>query len=100
MKKFIILSLILMFSQPIFASCPLTGCTVSNWDTTLPEKYVPNKLEELEKPETFKPTYVVPYRDALINTETGKNTGVENNAYNSNCQFGVCLPGEEMEGER
>jgi hypothetical protein len=97
MKKLIILFLILNFSQHVFAVCPLTGCTASNLDTTLPDKYVPNKLEELEKPDAFKPNYVVPYRDALINTEDGKNSGIENNAYNSNCQFGVCLPGEEAD---
>lgn len=104
MKRFLILSAMLV-SMPIFAmsaiaSCPLDGgaCTASNWDSTpLQEKYLPNRLQDLQRTDAFKPDYFKPYEDALINTETGFSAPA--NDYNSNCQFGVCLPGQQPGGD-
>lgn len=104
MKRFLILSTMLLsmpiFAIPAIASCPLDGgaCTASNWESTpLQEKYLPNRLQDLQRTDAFKPNYFKPYNDALINTETG--FGAPTSDYNSNCQFGVCLPGQLPEGE-
>lgn len=102
MKKLIII-LISMMSLPVFASCPIDGgaCTASsNWEATpLQQKYVPDRLQDLQRTDSFQPTYITPYHDALINTDTGTAQNTNENNYNSNCQFGVCLPGVEPGGE-
>lgn len=85
-----------MFALPAFSSCPITGgaCTASNWDSTpLQQKYVPNRLQDLQRTDAFRPNYFEPYNDALINTESSSVTQPPVNEYDSNCQFGVCLPG-------
>ncbi len=103
MKKILcILSLLLPLSA--FASCPIDGgaCTASNWDSTpLQEKYLPNRLQQLQRTDAFKPNYFEPYHDALINTEPAAVNGAAApvNDYNSNCQFGVCLPSVSPGGE-
>lgn len=102
MKRFLTLFAMLAFTLPALASCPIDGgaCTASNWDSTpLQEKYLPNRLQDLQKTDAFQPNYVTPYHDALINTETtSTTTATPSNNYNSNCQFGVCLPGAEGSG--
>lgn len=101
MKKILcILSLLMPLS--VFASCPIDGgaCTASNWDSTpLQQKYLPNRLQDLQRTDAFKPSYFDPYHDALINTESASTKGAPTADYNSNCQFGVCLPGVEPGGE-
>ena len=62
------------------------------------QKYVPNHIQEIQKPNAFQPSYVVPYHNELINTEIGSTTKPPSSDYNSNCQFGVCLPGVEGGG--
>jgi len=102
MKRFLTLLAIISFSLPAVASCPIDGgaCTASNWDSTpLQEKYLPNRLQDLQRTDAFKPNYFEPYHDALINTEGTPVKGTPTNDYNSNCQFGVCLPGVEPGGE-
>lgn len=102
MKRFFILTAMIVFTLPAVASCPIDGgaCTASNWDSTpLQEKYLPNRLQDLQRTDAFKPNYFEPYHDALINTETPTGFGAPTNDYNSNCQFGVCLPGVQPGGE-
>lgn len=87
------------FTLPALASCPIDGgaCTASNWDSTpLQQKYLPNRLQDLQRTDAFRPNYFEPYHDALINTESPTVNGAAPiKEYNSNCQFGVCLPGVE-----
>lgn len=102
MKRFLILLVMSLFALPTFASCPIEGgaCTASNWDSTpLEQKYLPNRLQDLQRTDAFKPNYFEPYHDALINTESASTKGAPTADYNSNCQFGVCLPGVEPGGE-
>lgn len=104
MKKFIILALILNMTAPVFAVCSLTGfCAPSDSALSSPglsEKYMPNNLNNLQKPDAFMPQYRKPYSEMLINTEQEQqNTtpGLNNeSSYNSNCQFGVCIPSSGM----
>lgn len=98
MKKILILLVLSIFSIPAFAACSITGgaaCTASVLDnTTLQDKYVPNRLEQIQHTDAFNPQFVTPYQNMLINTETQSSSiGNESKDYNSNCQFGVCLPG-------
>lgn len=98
MKKILILLGIALFTMPAFAVCSITGgaCTVGSLinPPSLQDKYLPNNLQNLQKPDAFSPRYVTPYEDMLLNTDTPRVEQTnENPGYNSNCQFGVCLPG-------
>ena len=104
MKKILTLLIIPFFSMPVFAACSIDinkPCTASIQDdinTPLEQKLVPEHLEELKQPDAFQPKYQKPYYDELINTTP--DTVTNNRNYNSNCQFGVCLPGSNnMEEE-
>ncbi len=96
MKKIILLALLMTVTAPVNASCAISGssCAYSMMTPPLQERYLPNYVQEMQKPDAFRPQYIKPYYDELINTETGAATGSANNGnnYNSNCQFGVCLP--------
>ncbi len=100
MSKYIIVVLLLTLIQPAYATCSVTGfCAPSSSSLSEPglgDKYAPNKLNQIQKPTAFMPSYRQPYYDMLINTEqTQPNTspGLNNeSSYNSNCQFGMCIP--------
>ena len=93
MKKFLIVIFSFVFGIPVFAACNLDidkPCTASASDrvySSVRSKYIPTPLEDMKKTDAFQPRYVVPYQDMLINTEQTPTRD-----YNSNCQFGVCLP--------
>lgn len=98
MKKFLIMLGVFVFASPAFAVCSLNGggCSVSlsNWESKpLQQKLVPNNLQDMQRTDAFQPNYFKPYHDALINTKEDSGPAPASN-YNSNCQFGVCLPGE------
>lgn len=98
MKKILIIMALAAFTAPAFAACSITGgaCTASVLDKeTLQEKYIPDNLKEIQKTDAFNPRYVTPYYDMLLNTEESTAQTTESPNYNSNCQFGVCLPGVE-----
>lgn len=98
MKKIFIIMALAAFAIPVFATCSITGdtCSASLMTTpSLEDKFMPNNLKNIQKPDAFTPKYFTPYHDMLLNTEEPTTT-LENNetpSYNSNCQFGVCLPG-------
>ncbi len=98
MKKFLIVMCLIFGISPVFAACSITGgaCTMSvrsNWDSLpLQERVLPNNLQEMQRSNAFQPTYIKPYYNELINTK--QDTLVPQSDYNSNCQFGVCLPGQ------
>ena len=102
-QSFIMALVLAAMALPVFASCPIGGgaCTAfSNYDTKpLQQKYIPNRIQEIQKPNAFQPSYVTPYYNELINTESNNATAnPPTSDYNSNCQFGVCLPGVEGGG--
>ena len=102
MRNIILALAVLLLSMPVYAACSITGgaCNVSvrsNWESPpLSERLAPNNLQEIQRPNAFQPTYKKPYYDELINTKTEVN--VPQSQYNSNCQFGVCLPSVEPGG--
>lgn len=96
MKKIFLILAIAVISLPVNAACAISGdsCAYSITKPALQDKYLPNNLKDIQKPDAFRPNLFEPYHDALINTETGAAAGTPgSNNYNSNCQFGVCLPG-------
>lgn len=100
-KNLFTLFTLLLVATPVFATCPISGetCAFSiSPPSSLQSKYLPNKVENMKQPDAFRPQYVKPYYDEIINTETGKATNIQNKQnYNSNCQFGVCLPDTQSE---
>lgn len=100
MKNIFLIMAAVLITLPASASCAINGnsCAYSINKPSIQEKYLPDNVKNIQKPDAFRPRYVEPYHDALINTETGAAAGTESgtltpNNYNSNCQFGVCLPG-------
>ena len=98
MKKYILILMMFSVTSPVFAVCSITGgaCTAtSNWESKpLEQRLIPDNLQDLKRTDAFQPSYRKPYYDMLINTEEESVLPPENN-YDSNCQFGVCLPGVE-----
>lgn len=97
MKKILTTLLLSAFAIPVFATCSITGgaCSASLMSTpSLEDKFLPNNLKNIQKTDAFTPQYITPYHSILLNTdEPAAKTTEENPSYNSNCQFGVCLPG-------
>jgi len=91
MKKFLPVIFAIAFTLPAFASCsldankPCTATVLDDSSSSLRNKLVPTPLDDLKKTDAFQPKFITPYQEMLINTEPASD-------YNSNCQFGVCLP--------
>lgn len=101
MKKFLISIGIILIGIPALATCSITGgaCTFNNLPSNVTqgselENLIPNNLQQLQKTDAFQRDYQKPYHDALINTQSSSLPATQE--YNSNCQFGVCLPGGEL----
>ncbi len=99
MKKIlIILGISVVSSISVYASCPIDEgvCSASSvWDRTpIQQKYLPDRLQDIQKSDAFRPNYIQPYDDMMLNTEgESVNSSLpQTRDYNSNCQFGVCLP--------
>lgn len=90
MKKILIIITLAIFALPVLATCSITGgaCT-PDWNTPLQQRVAPDRLQSVQNADAFQPKYVKPYEDMLINTDSPSSN------YNSNCQFGVCLPGAD-----
>ncbi len=97
--KNLIITMLTIIGLPVFATCSITGgasCTPTILDSpNLQQKVLPDNLRQIQEPDAFQPKYITPYYDMLLNTETPQNENINNEtqSYNSNCQFGVCLPG-------
>ena len=102
MKNFMCFVMFVSIALPVFAVCPITGACAAPSDSLLSSddlqgKYVPNNLNNIKKPAAFSPQYVEPYDDMRMNTgETEPQYSSKyltpQLPYNSNCQFGLCLP--------
>lgn len=109
MKNIIFISVFIsIFAIPVFASCPIDGgvCTASGSSAltlpTMQDKFLPNNLENIQKPDAFTPNIIEPYNKSMINFEenVSQEQPTMNNSnemspqvqYNASCQFGVCIP--------
>ena len=102
MKKYLYSIFILFLALPIFAACPLTGvCGAPSdsifSDSEIRNKYLPDNLSGIRKPNAFTPQYVEPYDEMRMNTGESVPQYSPSNLTpqlpdNSNCQFGLCLP--------
>ena len=102
MKNFMCFVIFVSIALPVFAVCPITGACAAPADSLLSpsdlqDKYVPNNLNSVRTPATFAPQYVEPYDSMRMNTgETEPQYSSKyltpQLPYNSNCQFGLCLP--------
>lgn len=94
MKRFLIIISLLFLSMPVFAVCAIEAgmCKAGVRDfESLNERLIPNKLDELKEPSSL-PT-IEPPSDLRYNLEEPQtNAGAVNDEpYNSNCQFDTCL---------
>ncbi len=82
---------------PAFAVCPITGgacaAPVNFEPQPLQEKVAPNNLQNMQRTDAFQKDFIKPYDSNTIHTETTSRP--QSQDYNSNCQFGVCLPGKQ-----
>lgn len=102
MKKIIYIIFIMVFSMPALASCPLTGVCAAPADSalnlpSLNDKYMPNNLNNMQKPNAFQPKIIEPYNESMVdfgeNPQQTEENQIENQVqYDADCQFGVCLP--------
>ena len=103
MKKIILSLCLLVVGLPSLATCSIEGnsCTAIALPSNIGQSsnlndLVPNNLENLTRTNAFQRSYREPYNDALIYMEApSRSQSNPSNNYNSNCQFGVCLPGGE-----
>lgn len=94
MKKCIAVLILLCLHQPIFAACAIEAgmCKAGiRGFEPLNERLLPNKLNELQDPVKL-PNINTPDDIRYNLDEPQPNAGAVNNEpYNSNCQFGTCL---------
>ena len=95
MKKIVLIIFMSIFSLPVCAVCSITGGACSapvNFEPqSLEQKLVPDHLQQMQRTDAFQNDIQKPFDDRTINSTSRSET--ENNDYNSNCQFGVCIPG-------
>lgn len=89
MKRFLLTIFLSVMTLPVIASCSIDGnlpCTAgisSELHQTIREKTDPNPLDNLQKPSMVTNNLPQPTNPLAMPSS---------NDYNSNCQFGVCLP--------
>ena len=88
MKKFVLFLILSLFSIPVFAACSIEygkPCTASAGGISMPS------LDERIEPNPFDETREKALQNQNLNQKIMNNQYQESD-YNSNCQFGVCLP--------
>jgi len=104
MKKILMLIIALTITLPAIASCSISGgsgCSYSIIDPpTLQERHLPDNIDILKNSNRLELNPQRPYTSEMLNTETGAASNLQDEeGYNSNCQFGVCLPGMQSADE-
>ncbi len=104
MKKIFMLIIALTIMLPAIASCSISGgsgCSYSIIDPpTLRERHLPDNIDIIKNSNRLEQNSQRPYTAEMLNTETGAASNInEEQGYNSNCQFGVCLPGMQSADE-
>ena len=93
MKKIFLIIFMTLFAMPVHAVCSITGeacTTLINFESqSLEDRLIPNHLQQMQKTDAFQNNIQQP----IDNEITTNQSNSELNDYNSNCQFGVCLPG-------
>lgn len=97
MKKIFLIMFVSVFALPVYAVCSITGgaCAAPlNFEPqSLEQRLVPDHLQQMQRTDAFQENIQQPINtNTIINTNQA-NSNAETNDYNSNCQFGVCLPG-------
>ena len=102
MKKIIIVALLSLIGIPGFCACDIrTGFCAPDGsvfaEPSLKSRYAPNSLDSVVSPGALIAKPKKRY-DLLLNTDTAESPSAQpdENSYNSNCQFGICLPGSGM----
>lgn len=107
MKKIVIISLFALIGLPAFSACDFTSSLCIPSDSILAPsdvkgRYAPDRLDSIVKPTPSRQPYHAPFDGRLINTDSPQQQTPtttpkpDESSYNSNCQFGICLPGSGM----
>lgn len=98
MKKIFMVIITLAIALPAMASCSISGASNCNYTIlnppSLQEKHLPDNIENLKNSNRLEQNSQRSHSTEMLNVETGSASNIQDeNGYNSNCQFGVCLPG-------
>ncbi len=98
MKKIFMIMMVFAMAIPAIASCPISGdesCSFSIINpSTLQERHLPNNIETIKHSNRLEQNSQRINSTETLNVETGAASNIQDEkGYNSNCQFGVCLPG-------
>lgn len=92
MKRFLILSWLVLIASPVFAVCDITTglcrSDIAPLDS-LNERLVPNNLNDLQNPVTLNINSAP--SDIRYNLAPPVNNNVNSEPYDASCQFGACI---------
>ena len=91
MKKIFLIIFMSLFALPVLAACPITGCAApTDFESqSLEDRLIPNHIQQMQRTNIFQNDIQQPINGEMTTNQSDS----ELNNYNSNCQFGVCLPG-------
>lgn len=91
MKKILIITTFLFISMPAFAVCSITGGACSapvNFEAnSLKEKYVPNKLKNMQRTDYFKPQIINPNNTNVDTISKPVRPNPESSSFDSDYEF-------------
>ncbi len=109
MRTYFILFLLLAIGIPLAVKYGITHsgfevaqgcsdgpCLIHNFtNEPLQDRVLPKNLENIQKTDAFQPELDNHPRDQMINMDGGQGNLQNNPANGQNCQFGMCLPGQQ-----
>ena len=86
---------ILNFDWPVVANCD-GPCLVTDFtNDSIEDRVLPNNLKKLERPDAFQNDLDNTPKDHMLNMDGFAQQDTNNNQ-GQNCQFGQCLPTQQM----
>lgn len=113
MRTYIILILLIAIAIPMAIKFGITHsnvktasnvapgpCMINNFtNDSLQDRMLPKNLDNLKKPGALQPSLDNRPKDEMINMD-GFRDDDNTNRVGQNCEFGLCLPGQQQPGNR